>query len=1036
MKTRKKLLIALLSATCLTAGAFGIAACDKDANDKALTNIYNAYVNEANEKGETPLSYEEWLKLKLNSSAEKGEQGEKGEPGKNGDSAYEIYRDAEYAAGREPLTQAAWLASLNGVTPHIGTNGNWYLGDQDTGVKALAQNGTDGVGVREIKMSEDGKSLAVTFTSGDTVNVALPSHITHVHTYNNKYTVVIPSSGDSEGIGYKVCTDEACGHVELVVIGIYTYKFHVAYSDFAEDGVGTPAAGAEVKLLDANNEVVMEGTTDENGDVVFPEGERGEYKIVVTKDGYISSAELANLSMFEKFDSKTDDKVADYQAVLLPKAGDNKLGDRANPVPINGTQDKELFYVHSLLEDGEVANTYIKYVAPKAGEYTFAAMVRKDGYPVEVNGGNSYTVLLDENESYELFAGLSVLATAEYGSETGAYTDEELSKFFLGVTYKETKANRGSKEAPVAAVKNAATTYTAKPDEVVYFKFAATFDGVKKFKFAFDESNVNVVALGDTPDAVGNELENGGVIRLPFAASSAPKYNYLAVSAKDGNISFTVSDHYDEGEIKNPITLELGKEVSTADILANHSDFYGNVWFKFDFEAEGKYSFENSGRLNFSIYDKLDEENAKHIYSATDELIVYNFDAGTYYIQVNGENTFKFREYDAENDAGFSKYGPKTITSEDKLEAVVSEKYYKYVAEKDGTFAVSAYGGSVSYFVYKDDSYEGNSLLFNYYAAQNYKQVTAGEELYIKVSSYNKNTSFKCGVVDENDTVAYAFAIKTRLYGDLNGVENAKVTVKDEKGELVAGAEAITDADGNVTLNLKPGVYEVCLDLSNAVFKQDGKYGLTTTVKTKVSYGDSLTTIELSQVYDLELTFAEEGNENAVFSGMTAVIAGKEYTIGENNKVTCVSENVYASQISLKLEGTAYEKGYKVTVNKVSGTDTELKFSVTLSEALTEVPIKVEYDNEYEFTYNEGVELQFQFLSGTDGEFSITVTGGTIKYLTQNGQNYMPMVQQNGTYFANAYLWGNEKYVIGIVPDEGNESVTVNITANSVLIEY
>lgn len=29
----------------------------------------------------------------------------------------------------------------DGITPHIGTNGRWYIGDEDTGVKA---EGTDG----------------------------------------------------------------------------------------------------------------------------------------------------------------------------------------------------------------------------------------------------------------------------------------------------------------------------------------------------------------------------------------------------------------------------------------------------------------------------------------------------------------------------------------------------------------------------------------------------------------------------------------------------------------------------------------------------------------------------------------------------------------------------------------------------------------------------------------------------------------------------------------------------------------------------
>ncbi len=63
MSVKKKLLIALLSATCLTAGAFGLAACDKDDGDKAqqedgLKKAYQTYKENA---GESALGYDEWL---------------------------------------------------------------------------------------------------------------------------------------------------------------------------------------------------------------------------------------------------------------------------------------------------------------------------------------------------------------------------------------------------------------------------------------------------------------------------------------------------------------------------------------------------------------------------------------------------------------------------------------------------------------------------------------------------------------------------------------------------------------------------------------------------------------------------------------------------------------------------------------------------------------------------------------------------------------------------------------------------------------
>lgn len=64
MKNIKKKLIALLSAACLTAGAFGIAACKKDKPTEepgaSLQDVYSAYVQNV---GEEALSYADWLEL-------------------------------------------------------------------------------------------------------------------------------------------------------------------------------------------------------------------------------------------------------------------------------------------------------------------------------------------------------------------------------------------------------------------------------------------------------------------------------------------------------------------------------------------------------------------------------------------------------------------------------------------------------------------------------------------------------------------------------------------------------------------------------------------------------------------------------------------------------------------------------------------------------------------------------------------------------------------------------------------------------------
>ena len=51
--------------------------------------------------------------------------------GVNGKSAYEIAVEKGFLGSEEE-----WLDSLHGITPHIGENKNWFIGEIDTGVSA------------------------------------------------------------------------------------------------------------------------------------------------------------------------------------------------------------------------------------------------------------------------------------------------------------------------------------------------------------------------------------------------------------------------------------------------------------------------------------------------------------------------------------------------------------------------------------------------------------------------------------------------------------------------------------------------------------------------------------------------------------------------------------------------------------------------------------------------------------------------------------------------------------------------------------
>lgn len=83
-----------------------------------------------------------------------------------GDSAYHLAVKAGYAG-----TEEEWLRSLEGVdglTPQVGENGNWYIGDEDTGILADAEKAVEERIVASTDIKEEGKLM-----DGKTLSEAL-----------------------------------------------------------------------------------------------------------------------------------------------------------------------------------------------------------------------------------------------------------------------------------------------------------------------------------------------------------------------------------------------------------------------------------------------------------------------------------------------------------------------------------------------------------------------------------------------------------------------------------------------------------------------------------------------------------------------------------------------------------------------------------------------------------------------------------------------------------------------------------------------
>ena len=118
MNKMKKFLLTTLSILALTAGTLSITSCDTSVDmispdsssvqqtvNTEFRQVYAMYIEYAEAQGLTPVSYEAWL------------MSIRGQDGKDG---------------------------KDGLTPFIGENGNWWIGDMDTGILASGVQGEAG----------------------------------------------------------------------------------------------------------------------------------------------------------------------------------------------------------------------------------------------------------------------------------------------------------------------------------------------------------------------------------------------------------------------------------------------------------------------------------------------------------------------------------------------------------------------------------------------------------------------------------------------------------------------------------------------------------------------------------------------------------------------------------------------------------------------------------------------------------------------------------------------------------------------------
>jgi len=755
MKTKKKVLLALLSATCITAGAFGLAACGGggDESDADIVNVYNQYVAYAESNGDTPLSYEAWL---ATIKGQQGEPGTPGAPGAAGKSAYELYKEDFLKNNPDgiPMTENAWVASLTGK---------------------------DGKGIKSIELNADQTKLVITYTDDTSEEVDLPDALVHKHDYGNDYVTVIAPNETADGLGYLTCED--CGHKELFVIAPYKVSVYLA------DGK-TPAEGATVSI---NGTDV---TTDSNGLAVFSSLKLGEYDVSVTKADYAYVESV-----------KTSLTQSEYK-IVLAKEIDTSSWFGAELTPGSEVGDKKLFHLTANYTTDYYSNGWTlcdAFIEGSSDDYSKFKLTFNEEYGDLVYYDANYAMLgradLEQDGAIEFVAapGESINFKITVAEECKAVNGNNYDYYFT--VERITPPAPGEKDAPITANLEEQVTYTATADEEVYFKISTEN---KTYGFELGE--------GVTLTALGSDKNSEGTLISSESQTVKGNYGYyfIKVKAADGNVSFKMKRVYLPGEQGNPHALTLGAS-NTAEI--NILEGISEVWYSYTVNdsTAGKYTIDvTDGYYNFDVYKGDDPLTATPVESdLTLRKYIIDLTAGNYYIVMKSECTFKLAEYDAATDNGYAKEYPLTVTDSNSpltLE-LTTDMYFKYEVTKDGVFAMSAPKGNNSFgsnfAVYSDADY--STLLFNYYSDNLYCEVKAGAVIYFTANATGSTEiahTVSFGVFEATTAVANPLIIKD---DDGNLLSGVNVTVN--------GETKTTDANGQVIFELEPADnYTVALD--------------------------------------------------------------------------------------------------------------------------------------------------------------------------------------------------------------------------------
>ncbi len=779
MNKKAKIMLVLLSAATMTAGVLGLAGCKKSGNTTATPSVeqtYQSYVAYAQANNLEVLSYDEWIQAILGASkpgpaGPQGEDGEKGEQGNPG----------------EP-----------------------------------------GATIDKIVLSPDGKELIISYTDGRTEDrIKLPEQVTHVHTYggDDDIVVLIPK-GDKDGLGYKVCQDKGCDHVELVVL---KKSFDVTVKMD-----GNPVEGIDVVINGQRATSNSKGVAS-----VVDFGDFNDYIISVDTQGYATDRvyRTGNASTMEIGICKVLDSTVDEYG--------NKVGlvNRADTFSmIIGTADDGWGGIE--ISENTV---YVRGGETQAKKYRItpssdAAEIKDANYNnVLVDG--SYTVTVPAGGSVEIKFTANMMKLLANNHPAG-------DDFIYKIEVEELPSPvEGSEDLPLLSPSNEAVTLPEGATDWVYYTWNNPDRSIGEISFELTGVDVEFsfkeydTKSWKVKDKALEAVAGGQSYKLVEGSNNlnATKPYSFRVKAHSGatEASFKINALTPLGTLLNPQVAKLG-ERNAYDYGSNQTDT-AKKWFKFDVQ-QGEYIVALEG-YEYSIYKgKPQSENERGLYYSQESKSLVKLDAGEYYIAVNSQMidnnrvcAFTLRNYNAAEDEGTILSKPKAITVDlssgnatFETTSVVAgtTMYYTFNAPNNGTLKVSA---SVA---------DGNLSDYNVFLSNANGSMTTRTEV-----TYKKDNKIIVSAVSYAEGVT-SFTVKLEWTEEKpvdpvdppvdpenpdnpeppKPVAKAHVfTVTDSKGAAVAGVkvsvvidaetkvEGTTDENGNVTLSFIPGAYKVNL---------------------------------------------------------------------------------------------------------------------------------------------------------------------------------------------------------------------------------